>query len=219
MPNNFISQSQLTSGFVVDANTKLLMRFEGGQGSTVFTDDVGHVVTNHGVPFMDNGVVMDGVSSGYFDGGSYLTIPNTDFTFAGDFTIEFMFQLITFPSSSRMIIGTYTANAQGHWMFEIVGATSPVWYINGAGVFASASVTWSLNTTYKVALVRSGSTCTMYVNGVALGTTGSYSGTFGAAGLNLAIAANPAGGSLANCRVDQLRISNIARYTGNYTPL
>lgn len=219
MPNNFISQQVAASGLVVDVNTLLLMQFEGANGSTVFVDDVGHVITKGGNPIIETNVVLSGNSSGQFDGvADYLSVPGTDFTFTGDFTIEFDFQLISYPGSARSIFGNYTTNAGGNWMFAIIGTTSPIWYVNGAGTYVQIFRNLTIGQKYRVALVRKNGVCSVYMDGIDQGGSVAYAGVFGLSTLPLVVAKGQGPFGFGNMYFDKLRISNVARYSANYAP-
>jgi hypothetical protein len=79
-----------TSAFTPDANTLLLLHFDGTDGGTSFPDDGPHTITANGDVTQTRAVKKVGDSSIVFDGtGDYLNIPNsTDWQFSGEFTIE-----------------------------------------------------------------------------------------------------------------------------------
>ena len=76
---------------------------------------------------------------------------------------------------------------------------------------------WSTGTLYHIAAVRSGSTLTLYRNGISLasGTTSQIYQT----GSQLNIGGSPGDAVYLNGYIDDLRITNgYARYTSNFTP-
>jgi hypothetical protein len=170
-----------------------------------------------------------GAGSMSFDGsGDYLTLltsPNLQFG-TGDFTIELWTYFIARGSNGSCFIGNYnsfTTGALALFAGHIAGNTSKyqVSY-NGAG-FPSIQSTTSIiyNTWAHLALVRSGTTITLYINGVADGTITSASAALNGVGSVFYI--GTAGDATANYNVngyiDDLRITKgYARYTSNFTP-
>lgn len=102
-------------------------------------------------------------------------------------------------------------------IFATTSGTFQIAIRNAADVYVSTSAgnyTWTNTTANNVwrhfAIVRSGSTFTLYVDGVSLGNaTMSYSGIFD--GSNFSI--GPFGHY-----IDEFRVSSTARYTQNFTP-
>jgi hypothetical protein len=118
--------------------------------------------------------------SNYFNGSSAINAAaSAGFSFTGDYTIEFWFNYSSFPSSvSTWVINTGASN---YFALNVVSATSVQVYLNSstASFTATPATSIALNTWNHIALVRSGSTNTVYVNGVAATGTGTNSGTLG----------------------------------------
>jgi hypothetical protein len=163
--------------------------------------------------------------SNYFDGtGDYLTVPDNAVLDMGssDFTIEgFVFLSSTGASQTFVAKGTGAGNqASYHIVFN---GTNWLYYLSGNGS------TWSIasgvtmgagtaNTWQHLALVRSGSTFTPYVNGVSGTTTSSATALFDSTNV-FSIGADDATnqritGYISNCRV----VKGTAVYTGTFTP-
>jgi hypothetical protein len=70
---------------------------------------------------------------------------------------------------------------------------------------------------YHMALVRSGSTLTAYFDGNSIGST-TFTGTIGNVGGNCYIGYWPQFNDVFGGYQDEIRWSNIARYTANFTP-
>ena len=111
---------------------------------------------------------------------SYLTLPSssTSFNLTGDFTIQAWIKMTTLLGGTN---GIFDARASG-------GTAAPwVFFINGAGKLSfftgsyyTGATTISTGVWTQVAVVRSGSTLTLYVNGIA-----DYTNTsFGTAAIN-----------------------------------
>jgi hypothetical protein len=169
-----------------------------------------------------------GGSSAYFDGtGDYLTASHpSSFNFgSSDFTAEVWFNVPTgAPSGTEPFIvtaagqGTNGTDFQGIWFglyqgqyYFIASSNQSSWDINiGAG-------TPSTNTWTHFCVVRSGNTFTLYANGVSIGTT-TNSGTLTNSNNLVAIGGRTRNNQYSIGYLDDVRISNIARYTSNFTP-
>jgi hypothetical protein len=161
-----------------------------------------------------------GTGSLAFDGtGDYLvTADSLSWVLgsSGDFTIECW--IYPNGTAAGTIATTWTSSLfANRWLLYLNGSNSILWHtdsgstaINGGTVSAS---TWT-----HIAVVRSGSTITLYKNGTASGTQTSGQ-AFTTAGL-LRIGGGIAGnGNDFNGYIDDLRITKgVARYTGNFTP-
>lgn len=204
------------------ANVVLLMHFEDVNNGTNFVDEKGHAITRVGNPLILTSNPMYGSSSGHFSAGSsdYLSLAgHVDWTFPGDFTMEGTLQPDV--TGTQRILGNYTSNSVGHWMFLLNAAsTTPLWYINGAGTYAGNATTVTAGQKKKWCLQRIGSNCYLFLDGVPNGTVGSYSGTVGLSSNTLAIGATAGGGSYYSGTLDEIRITKgIARYPATgYVP-
>jgi hypothetical protein len=153
----------------------------------------------------------------YFDGtGDYLTTPALPtFLFNGNFTIECWF----YKNSSGVyggLFGNYTTNASSNWTVQLASSNTIVWYYDSAGSSITSSTTVSASQWYHFAIVRNGSTLTMYLNGTSVGTA-TFSGAFGSASKPFLVGV--ANGDCINGYIDDLRITNgYARYTTTFTP-
>jgi hypothetical protein len=152
--------------------------------------------------------------SNYFDGtGDYLTTASSGTT-AGDFTYEtWIYQTV---SATAIVLCNGSEVANRVYMYVTSGQ------VLGWGVYAVADYNLGgsvpLNQWNHIAIVRSGSTVTGYVNGIAAGTTTTYSGTAGNAN-GFAIGGNKAGGTLFTGYISNARFVNgTAVYTSNFTP-
>ena len=168
--------------------------------------------------------------SGYFDGtGDYLTAPySTALQLTGDFTIEVWVNLVSKITNFPCIVNNYNvygANG-GFAIFANHNSGTANKYnvaLNGSFPVINSTDSITYNAWQHIALVRSGSgsnNITLYVNGVANGTTTStvtITGTsnnwwIGASGDDLAN--SYINGYMSNFRV----LKGTALYTGNFTP-
>lgn len=156
-----------------------------------------------------------GAGSMSFDGtGDYIISRATDsFILPGNFTIE----------------GWAYLNASGNYRLctvgDSVGASGIEIYVSGGNwtVYSSNAIriTGSAATRQSwthIAVVRSGSTITLYVNGTASGSTWSSSSTISGACYIGAEFYNGSATADTNGYIDDLRITKFARYTANFTP-
>ena len=171
-------------------------------------------------------------SSIYFDGSSYLSIPNSaSYGTTGlgldtsDFTIE---AWVYFNSvATSRIIGHATASytPQGGWAIAISSSGVLSYYLNAVSgnswTIATAELIGNVVTGqwYHVALVRIGSTFTPYLNGVAGNPTSSSSAIYGASYTNLDIGNNSGSSSYFSGYMSNIRIlKGTGLYTGPFTP-
>ena len=173
-----------------------------------------------------------GYWSNYFDGsGDYFTVPYTAanfdwYTSGVDFTIEYWF----FANSSTgisysdagfnhsTVIGNRSATSTtDYWSFGPTSAgTVTFYYFNGGANAVTSTATYSLNTWNHVAMTKTSSGITVFVNGVA-GTTAAISGTpQSSTGVPLTI--GQGNNSSFNGYISNLRIvRGTAIYSGNFT--
>ena len=209
-----------TAAFVNDANTLLLLHCDGTDGITVFEDDVGVRapigITALGNAQVDTAQSKFGGASALFDGtGDYLsisvnqmsTVPGT-----GDFTWEAWgyfnntnadMALMEGQSTGSLFIRRRSDNKLG------IGRQ------NIAFDAVSTSTVGNASTWIHLAVVRSGSTLKMYANGSEI-YSGSNSTNYGFAG-EIQIGAS-GGTTYMNGWLDEIRVSNSARYTAGFTP-
>ena len=166
-----------------------------------------------------------GGASMYFDGaGDYLTVPaSDDFSFPGDFTVEFWIKTSTYSqdTSYRRVIATGpdTANALQLLFYNGSGASA---YLSArsntqlvTGTIDVADGNW-----HHVALTRAGSSIRLFVDGVQSGSTGTSTTNFSRGATDgLIIGRYQAGNGHFDGYLDDLRITKgVARYTANFTP-
>lgn len=221
---------QLLAGrSTADANTLSLLRFNGANGSTTFTDEKGNVWTPSG------STMQISTAQSQFGGASGTwTAANSDFistpqaswnNFGGsNFTVE-LFTRPTSLAADRSMISMRNTGTTG-WSLEL--------QTNGsARLRALLDGTWSdtrivtagglvlVNVWTHIALVRNVNLYTIYVNGISSGTVTAVTGTPGmdtnAAPLRMG-RGNSGGENSFNGFQDEMRISNIARYVSNFTP-
>jgi len=157
-----------------------------------------------------------------FNGTSqYLSVPsNANLTLGtGNFTIEFWINATAAPGASALIYDSRPASTQGVYPLLYLNSdrTMRFWVSSADRITSSALI---LNTWYHIALVKSSSVTTMYLNGTVTGSTYSDANDYLASVTN--IAAGYAGGAsitsfftgyISNLRV----VKGVAVYTGAFT--
>lgn len=203
-----------------------LLHFDGSNNSTTFTDSSPNATTftANGNAKISTTQSKFGGASAYFDGTrDFLTAPASalwDLS-SGDFTLEFWFYKTADKTSTYISQGEATT-----WRVQSTDDGKLVWVttttqsaVQAAGRITSGII--SLNAWHHLAIVRSGSTITMYVDGVSAGTTTSTLGSL--SNQVLYIGQNP-NGSLSGSQwsfegyIDELRLIKTAIYTANFTP-
>ena len=147
-----------------------------------------------------------------FNGSSYIDYgANTANYATGDFTIEAWVYYNSFTSGYTL----WFSMDPNTTYFGPTSATRTVINLGSGGELAFTTSTISLSTWYHTAIVRSGTTITLYINGVSQGTNTS-SNTLGNAGGNIRIGS--AAGYALNGYLSNLRYTKSAVYTSNFTP-
>lgn len=151
--------------------------------------------------------------------GDYLSVVHDDaFDFAGgDFTLEGWFL------TSRSHTSSTTSGWRG--LFGIVGPDGNIWLRHnseaiewnwGSGIDFTSSNSQTVGSWFHAAFVMSGGTATIYIDGTS-GGTDSRTGDFaGASQLNIGISYS--GNADWEGYIDEVRVSGVARYSGNFTP-
>jgi hypothetical protein len=223
-----------TSAFVNDSNTVFLMHADGTDASTVFTDDnaglgrTAKTLTANGNTQVDTAQSQFGGASALFDtSADWLAITNTDDlnTGTGDLTIEFWMRPTSRATSFPVVIQNREFDFGCIQITDRHNANSlklQLWVVNysNSTPMISSSTTITNGTWYHIAVSRSGSSWRLFVNGTQEGSTITYSGDATAGIANRTTIGNDAVNTADtqwNGHIDEVRWSNIARYTGNFT--
>lgn len=186
---------------------------------------LGHSVTriNNSGLYLSTGNAKFGNTS-LFGGTAFNSIiratPFSDFAFGtGNFTLEFWFNPTT-VASAVTVLGFRPASGNGAYPCIYVNTNGVLtYYVFTADRITSAANAIVANTWQSIAVVRNGTQTKMFLNGNQVGVT--YTDTTNYLAGSCTIGANDfaANGSYQiRGYLDELRISNVARYTGNYTP-
>jgi hypothetical protein len=164
-------------------------------------------------PFAPTAVYSPAVhgGSGYFDGSDYLSIAsNALWNLDGNFTVECWAYFTSF-SNNRMIMVAVN-NAFGLYCTD---SGFPLIDRYGVAPFLTSNTAMALNSWNHIAAVRSGSSMTLYLNGLSVGTlTSSHNFVQGPLFIGYDNYAFFHNGFMSNIRI----VKGVAVYTGNFTP-
>lgn len=217
-PGNIDCQTLHVSGLSggdADVNTVYLLHLDGSDASTLITDEAGNTWTAATYAQIDTAQSKFGGGSCLFNttGDKISTPANGDHNFGtGDFTIDFWMRLNS-PAGQCTLATTGTAFNNELAMTWVPGYAFIV-YIAGTG----KTFTTSLNdaTWYHIALVRTSGNLMMFVNGTQISTTQASAGSL--TGDNPWIVGYTTDFVQFKGWIDEYRVSNIARWTANFTP-
>lgn len=200
----------------VDSSTKALWHLDnavtdsgaGGHDLTNVSNKVTFTTTN--APYGTHWAVFNGTDA-YFTAADH-----ADFDFSGGvFTIDATINLDA--SGARPIYYHYTTNVDNSFLLTASATSGLALTIKSGGstvLSFTGSATLTTNTTFKIRLVENGDDYYFFVNGALIATTSSavraanYTSTVRIGEYN--------GVSVFSGKMDEIRISNIARSTSDY---
>ncbi len=208
----------------------LLLHCDGTNGSTSFVDTspITKTVTTNGNAQISTAQSKFGGASAYFDGsGDYLTIPtSTDFDLGNTYTIEFWILPNTLASNFGILhrgFYTTTTNSWNGLAFSIryLGTVCRFYFYATTLAneqYIDVSLPFSTTRWTHVAMVRNGTTGSVYIDGVLSGTiSGLNTPATSTQSLRLGLWDFSAGNEHFNGYLDDVRITKgIARYTSNF---
>lgn len=207
-----------------DSYTKLLLHVDAD-----FTDSSasGHSPTLVNTPTISTTTKKFGAGSGSFASASSqgVTFPDhADWNVgSGDFTIDAWIYLNSTGANQAIVHhGDQATNSNSNLMLRVNNAnqlTGNVWYGGSASGDFSTTGTISASTWTHVAMVRNGSTITLYIDGTGSGTFNISTNTMNDSSEVLRVGFVAVNGYYMNGFIDELRFSKgIARWTSNFTP-
>ena len=220
---SIVAGSQSTE---TDAYTSLLLHFYGDNNSVNFINSSAYPqnVTAYGNAKISTAQSKFNGCSGYFDGsGDYLSIPdNAIYAFgSGDFTID-CWARFNDLSGTKMIISQgegYSSDIAFYLYASSDGKLRFIYTLNGTtqtSIISTAVL--STGAWFHLAVVRNGSTITLYINGAPVGSGSIGTSAIHNSSLPLNVGAY-GGANFMNGYIDELRVSKgIARWTANFTP-
>lgn len=207
-----------------DANTKLLLHFDGTDAATAFTDSSAsaRTATAVGNAQLDTAKQKFGTASLLLDGiGDYVTFPDSaDWTFGTAATIDAQVWFNALPTLSTICSHATDANNQYRWTvsstgviaFTVISASSTIISLSSAaGVITTGQF-------YHLELVKAGNDYAIRVNGVAVATVTdsdaipNFTSTF-------KIGADGGATNTLNGWIDEFRFSSVARHAADWTDL
>jgi hypothetical protein len=213
----------------VDLTIVLLMAATGTTGSTLFPDTSAYqaTLTPYGNTQIAATPTQFGGGSGYFDGnGDYITAPsNPVYAFGtGNFTIEGWIYPLTYGGGGYSILGgtivdnqSYGGDPNSVIVLTTTSGNIIVW--SGGPVLTSTAVV-PLNAWTFFTVVRSANVVTIYINGnVDSSTAFTTNLTSTSMTIGSVFDGRAANTYLKfNGYMNDLRLSNVARYTTSFTP-
>jgi RHS repeat-associated protein len=204
-----------------------LLHFDGTNGSTTFTDVLGHAFSSGNGAALSTANFEFGTASLSLNGSnqSISTPSSADFDLAGDFTIEAWVYYNTVSTSVPQALvsrdnGGGSTNKWGFGLNVLSAGNFSLHRNTTSGTQYNLNWPWSPNasTWYHVAIVRAGNNWTVYVNGASLGTIADAN-PMPVTSAPLVIGALGEGLWYTNGYIDEVRIaSGTAVYTANFTP-
>jgi hypothetical protein len=100
---------------------RLLLHFDGLDGSTIFTDELGHVFTAYSTAQLDTSQLVFGTASGLFVLGDYIDTPDSaDFTINDEFCMDCRIRVPSLPPAlSGYCMASHGSGEPDRWSFHI----------------------------------------------------------------------------------------------------
>ena len=188
-----------------------LSHLDGSNNDSITSDYIGTPIGSYGVaPKLSTTQSKFGATSCAFIGTGSLTVNDQLFNFG---TLDLTIEGFVYPTGS----GSPFLNCQtAAHRFNFLCASSTSASLMVYGSTAVSGITLTANAWQHIAIVRSGNTWTVYVNGVSAGS-GNNSNIIDCTVYG--IGGSVSGSNYFNGYVDEIRITRgIARYTANFTP-
>jgi hypothetical protein len=160
-----------------------------------------------------------GNSSMYFDGtGDYLQVPGTMPTLSADFTIEFWYYQNTTGQHESLFTTVYAYATANSLRISTGPSNNTLNVASGPSAIFTSNTAFSNTTWLHIALVRSGSTMTLYQNGVSVGSA-TNTQSFISSDFTIGDTSGAGSPYYLDGYMQDLRVTNgLARYTTNFTP-
>lgn len=198
----------------LDTNVILLLHMDTNAGNFVDSSSSAHTAVPTNVTQVATPSKF-GNDAAYFAGTSnQLDIAShPDFGLGtGDWTLDFWVNRSSLANSAVFAIGGYSTGMSLRWQ---EGSPITVYFNTNTYYY---SMSWSTGTWYHIAVQRSGTTLTVFLDGVSLADHTIPAGlTIPQSAIRIGEVLEGGAGSF-NGYMDELRLSNVARYSGNFTP-
>ena len=211
-----VIRTEDTKAYVVGYNQATKTVYLGKIGRCLSTGEDYFDITFNGDAELDTAQKKFGTSSLVLDGtGDYLSIPTSTELGLGsaDFTIEAWIRPAN-VSGAKAIIDFRTTGTEVSPYLYLDGANLK-YFVNGS-VAITGTATLAANTWYHVTVSRTSSVTKMFVGGVQDGSNYSDSNNYGTT-KPIRIGATVVPGDFFNGHIDEVRVSDTARYTAPFT--
>lgn len=180
-------------------------------------------------PDLNCGAAGGGAGAGFgsafqFDGASNgLNVTQTGATTSAQYTLEAWVMLTATPSGGAgwgCVIDMYGAPGNVSLCINNTANTvySRYYTTTCSNTTFTSTTALVVGTKYHLALVLNGATVKLYINGVADATTGSFSAIAGCSVAQSFIGHDFSGAGRLPAIIDEVRVSDVARYASNFTP-
>jgi len=209
-----------TAGDPLFSSVSLLLHMDGTGSSFVDSSGTPKTITANGNATQTTDQSQFGGKSAVFDGsGDWINTDTSDgLTFGtSDFTIEFWARPTGSQPSNPRIIGNLSANgfSTGDWVLtqNLNCGFYAYNYQSGGSPIVSLGSSLTNDTWAHVAIVRSGSSWSMYKDGARV-STNTWSGSLDNGTRRLVVGSSGNTGEAWTGYIDELRATKAARYTG-----
>lgn len=152
--------------------TILQLRMDGSPGSSTFIDDLGRLATKFGTPTLSSSQFKFGSTAAVFNGTTdYLTFPWTtsDIFGTGEFNFEFWVYPTARSANSTMVSFAGATGTTG--ISAYLNTTGQIVVGNHTAAYFTTTTTVPLNSWTHIAIGRTGTALTCFVNGVSAGSS------------------------------------------------
>jgi hypothetical protein len=206
----------------IDANSIAVLHLDGADASTAITDSSPYART-----WLSQNAALSTAQSKF--GGASLNIAGVSNRFVysnalapsigaigtGDFTFEAWIRPTS--TSSTIVIETRSSSTLNNPTLYM-NASGQATYLIGAAARITGTTALALNTWHHIAVARSGGISRLFVNGVQEGSNYADTTNIVTPSTGPYVGCDYTGASNFSGFIDELRISNVARYTTNFTP-
>lgn len=195
------------------SKTIALLHMDGSNGGTVFTDETGKQTWSAtGGAVTDTGLQQFGTASLQCTAVGKYIVSSGNIDLTGVWTVECW---ILYNSMSATTHFHMSDNTNANYLYYDNSGGQQVFAISGnAGVATWSQTAPTTAVWHHVAFCSDGSATTCFYDGTKL-TLSSGSGVINT---NLPLRIGIPTGGTSNLQIDELRISNVIRYSGNFTP-
>lgn len=204
------------------ASVTALLHMAGSDGGTTFTDVTGRTWTTSGNAQIDTAQSQFGGASGLFDGtGDYISASSSAGfdLFGGDFTVECWIRV---SASAPADCIWHIESAANSYLSVFIDSLAIKMYSIVAGAGGGFKITTSAvtaNAWHHIALTKTGTTFTLWVNGASGGT--STTTTYPTGNMPMYIARSGTATTAQDYAgwIDEFRVTKgVCRYTSSFSP-